>query len=318
MMEVKLFAKNVAGQIKEYLPEHLQEGECQVVDMIKNNSTRLVGLNFHIHGNAVDPIVYMESFYYKAQQGEPMDQILKGIAECIEKSVEVNVGMKVKNARDYQSIADSLMVEVVNTRANTVMLSETPHEEIEDLSLICRINLLKETDGVNGSIRVTNDRLADWGVTKEEVFEKAKENTLRDFPPELYSLDKISEGSDVDENYLQEGKELPESSSNMYVLSNRQKHHGAAVVAFPQILEQVDGLYAEGCYLLPSSVHEFIVVPKGEDKLPQSLGKMVREVNSTHVARQEILSDRVYEYDKEAGKIRQVPESMEQRRDRER
>lgn len=318
MNEVKLFAENVAEQIKEYLPEHLQEGECRIVEITKNNNTRLVGLNFQVEENAVAPVIYMEPFYNKARQGEPMERIMEGIAVCIEESVKVQVGMKVKNVGDYRSIADSLTVAVVNTRANAAMLSEMPHEEIEDLSLICRITLLMETDGVNGSIRVTNDRLAEWGVTKEEVFKKAKENTLRDFPPELYSLENISKGSDMDENFLQEGKELPESAFPMYVLSNRQKDHGAAAVAFPQILERVDGLFSEGCYLLPSSVHEFIVVPKSEDASPQELGRLVRGVNKSHVSKQEILSDRVYEYDKETGKIHQIPESMEQRRDRER
>lgn len=318
MMEVKLFAENVAGQIKEYLPEHLQEGECSVVEMNKNNNTRLVGLNFHMPGNAVAPVIYMEPFYYKAQQGEPMEQIMKGIAVCIEESVKVDVGMKMRNTKDYQSISDSLTVAVVNTRANLTMMSKMPHEEIEDLSLICQITLLMETDGLNGSIHVTNDRLKEWGVTKEEVFEKAKENTFREFPPELYSIESLFENPDDEKNLLQEGEELPKSDFSMYVLTNRQKYHGAALLVYPQVLEQIDRLIPEGCYLIPSSVNELIVVPKGKDVSPHELGKLVREVNGTYVAKQEILSDRVYEYDKEAGKIRQVPESMEKRRDRER
>ncbi len=45
---------------------------------------------------------------------------------------------------------------------------------------------------------------------------------------------------------------------------------------------------------------------------------MVREVNKTEVARDEILSDRVYEFDKEKRRLRQVPESIEKAKEMER
>lgn len=247
-----------------------------------------------------------------------MERIMEGIAVCIEESIKVNVGIKVPNTKDYQSISDRLTVAVINTKANLTMLSKMPHEEIEDLSMVCYITLLMETEGLNGSIRVTNDRLEEWGVTKEEVFEKAKENTLRDFPPELYTIESLFEDPEDEKNLLQEGEELPKSDFSMYVLTNRHKYQGAALLVYPQVLDRIDQLIPEGCYLIPSSVNELIVIPKEKDSSPHELGRLVREVNATHVARQEILSDRVYEYDKVAGKIRQVPESIEKRRDRER
>ena len=55
-------------------------------------------------------------------------------------------------------------------------------------------------------------------------------------------------------------------------------------------------------------------MPKEQGISPKDLGQMVREVNRAEVAREEVLSDRVYEYDKEAQKIRQVPESIERAR----
>lgn len=318
MTEVKLFAEKAAEQIKEYLPEHLAEGECRIVEITKNNNTRLTGLNFHMPGNAAAPVVYMETFYEKARLGEPEERIMKEIAECIEEGVKINAGMKIQNTMDYKTAADSLTVAAVNTRANASMLSKMPHKEMEDLSLICRITLQMEKDGINGSIRVTNVMLSEWGVTEEEVFKKAKENTLKNFPPELYSMGNIAEGAGMEENFLEEGKELLEDGFSMYVLSNRQKDHGAGLAAFPQVLERVDGLFPGGCYFLPSSIHELIVIPKDGAASPQELGKLVREVNGRDVLKEEILSDRIYEYDREAGKIRQIPESMEKRRDRER
>ena len=79
------------------------------------------------------------------------------------------------------------------------------------------------------------------------------------------------------------------------------------------MLEKVDQLFPEGFYILPSSVHELLVIPKSLEISPRELGKMVRAISRSEVAKEDQLSDRVYEYDREAGKIRQVPESVKQK-----
>ena len=60
-----------------------------------------------------------------------------------------------------------------------------------------------------------------------------------------------------------------------------------------------------------------LIVPKSPEIDPRELGEMVRAVNRAEVAKEEQLSDRVYEYDREAGMIRQVPESIRQKEVRE-
>ena len=64
--------------------------------------------------------------------------------------------------------------------------------------------------------------------------------------------------------------------------------------------------------MLPSSVHEVLIVPDNGEMDPKMLGDMVREVNKNEVERQEVLSDRVYSYDKEKHHIRQEPDSIQQ------
>ena len=108
-----------------------------------------------------------------------------------------------------------------------------------------------------------------------------------------------------------------------YILSNKSRTNGAVYLASSEVMEKISRLFPDGIYLLPSSVHEILVLPKGKDglwreKTPFELGEMVREVNRTSVEREEILSDRIYEYDKERGKVRQVPESIKKERGMER
>ena len=65
-------------------------------------------------------------------------------------------------------------------------------------------------------------------------------------------------------------------------------------------------------------MHECIVVPKNLGMTPKELGKLVREVNASEVAREEVLSDRVYEYDRVRNCLSQVEASIEKERNMER
>ena len=77
-------------------------------------------------------------------------------------------------------------------------------------------------------------------------------------------------------------------------------------------------IFTEGFYVLPSSVHEVLIVPDNGEMEPKMLGEMVREVNKNEVERQEVLSDRVYSYDKEKHQIRQEPDSIQKVKEMER
>ena len=61
-----------------------------------------------------------------------------------------------------------------------------------------------------------------------------------------------------------------------------------------------------------------IIIPKDLGMTPKEMGEMVREVNQKEVARDEILSDRVYEFDREKRQLRQIPESIEKAKEMER
>ena len=50
-------------------------------------------------------------------------------------------------------------------------------------------------------------------------------------------------------------------------------------------------------YVLPSSIHEVMIVPKSTGRSLEELELMVRSVNSSEVEPDEVLSDHVYEYD---------------------
>lgn len=120
-------------------------------------------------------------------------------------------------------------------------------------------------------------------------------------------------------NLLEENVSItPDMNEPLYVLSNVEKNYGASMITQPEVLQKLEQLFPEGFYVLPSSVHEVLIVPDNGEFDPRILGEMVREVNQKEVDRQEVLSDRVYSYDKDKHQIRQEPESIQRRKELER
>ena len=83
------------------------------------------------------------------------------------------------------------------------------------------------------------------------------------------------------------------------MLTNKEKYFGAAVILYPHALKHIAGLLRNNFYILPSSVHECILVPDMGQYSRMELKRMVKEVNENQVEEEEILSYEVYYYDRE-------------------
>lgn len=312
---IKVFAENVTQQIKDYLPEEYRDVECKVTEQQKNNGKALTGILLKMPGQKIAPIVYMEPFYNQIRKGEPLDQIMNHIADVCRQAMSVRELPENLDFTEYDSIKDYLTIQVINTKANQQILPQIIHKEMEDLSVICRLEFPLLTGDGNGSIKVTHELMKQWGMNPEEIFRKAVENAVKNQPPVLASMDEVimeMMGLSFETKNLFQTERVEEvSKDGMYVLSNPMKLNGASVLAYPNLQEQLEAVFPQGCYLLPSSVHEIIVVPKDCGKTPKELGKTVRQANKTEVESEEILSDRIYEFDKEKRKLREVPESIE-------
>lgn len=148
------------------------------------------------------------------------------------------------------------------------------------------------------------------------MFERAWENEelpiLQDVEELISHIESSKELFEIEDG-------LPEiANQSMFILTNQRGVDGAAVIAFPGVMEKLNELFPEGFYVAPSSIHETLIIPKNtmnEMNIGlEYMGRMVRDINERYLDPNEILSDRIYEYDKESGKIRQVPESIEKER----
>ena len=147
-----------------------------------------------------------------------------------------------------------------------------------------------------------------WGVDEDELFKIALLNTQRLFRGSVMSMasvmmDLLSDR--MDDEYSSEFFDMvvSEDMVPMYVCSNNQKLNGAGVILYKDLLKQFAEKTGSDFYILPSSIHETLLVPVSDQMEVEALRSMVREVNATQVAPEEVLSDNVYIYRREDDKI---------------
>ena len=114
----------------------------------------------------------------------------------------------------------------------------------------------------------------------------------------------------IGEMLLQDAAELERKDianvrvdDNMYVLTNYLRQYGAACMFYQGVLSKFAMTVGTDFYILPSSVHEVILLPVRKDYTKEKLQEMVRQVNRTQVAEEDVLSDNIYLYSKKMRKI---------------
>lgn len=324
MIAEKVFAEGVAKDIRNYLPPEYENADFQVMQKNKNNGVQLIGVQVNLPGKDLSPIIYVEQFFDEIRQGEPVDEVMNRFARCVEKSGRAPFMDSGIDLMNYDSLKEHLAIKLVNTQTNRKMLQEMPHENIEDLSVICYVDFPVDSREGKATMEVRNQYLSIWNIDEKALFQQARANTQPINTPVLQTMfgtwkSLFDEDACVknllDENTTEFGLSSHETA---YILTNMEMKYGAAMITQPEVLNKLEQLFPEGFYVLPSSVHEVLIVPDNGEMEPKMLGEMVREVNKNEVERQEVLSDRVYSYDKEKHQIRQKPDSIQKAKEMER
>lgn len=181
-----------------------------------------------------------------------------------------------------------------------------PLDTFLDMKITYRY-MQKEEDGDFTSFPLTNDRMVASGIKREELFELAKKNTDTLFDTKLYRLIDIVEQL-VSRNSPEElfGSDEPLNDKELYVLTNSVRTFGAVQILFGEKLGRLAERMNSNFYILPSSIHELIIVPDKMDYTPDCLMNIVREVNQTSLTETEYMADSVYYYDHRTGNVKVV------------
>lgn len=261
--------------------------------VLKNNATPMDGISILKEGEKASPTIYLNEFYKELVGGRSIEEItckIKRIYHLHCKKME----FQVEEFKDYERIKGKLAVRLVNYEENRVMLKELPFQRFLDLAIICYV-LIGKMGTNTASILVRQEHRRIWKVSEEELFIQAVANTPRLLPPELKSMNVLIQealsGQEVVEDEGYQDGEIP-----MYVLTNTMHFNGAAAMLYKDVIADFAACLEADLYILPSSIHEVILIPRVSDIEKHVLEQMVREVNREEVEQIERLSDQVYCY----------------------
>ena len=81
---LKEFTEKVVDGIKDYLPEGFAKAETTVRTVAKNNNRRYVALTVRHKEQNIAPVVYLDPYFKRYEDGSGMETILADIAGVIE------------------------------------------------------------------------------------------------------------------------------------------------------------------------------------------------------------------------------------------
>ncbi len=288
-MEYEVFLNGVREAVEALCPE------CQravITRIMKNNSLELDGLVIQEEGVSASPAIYLDGYYEKYLEGMEIDGIARNIVGIHR---ECAVSFDAEKYYEPDFVRERILCRLINTGRNGRLLEAVPHRDFLDLSVVyyCRMEDI-EVDGM-ATMLIRNSHMERLGLTEEELYGLAVSNMAELMPTEIRSLSEV-----LDELAFGRAEvgQPPEGDDDvkMYVASNVQGLFGAACMLDGSALEA----FAErngAFYIIPSSVHELLLVPVSEGVSGKRLCDIVLEVNDTQVSHEEFLSDSVYIYD---------------------
>ena len=285
---------------------------ARIYKVTKNNSLELDSLVLLKQGKNFAPNIYLQPYYEAYRQGETIDELADRLARIYESfTVPIEEG---SFHYSFEEVKSNIVYRLVSFERNRKLLEKIPHIRYLDLAITYHCLVREDQDGI-GTIRITNEHARQWGVTLEDIHKLAARNTKQHFPHCIKSMEEVMRTilleelpatgdhnkGNASEVILTNSKE--DGQPSMYILSNTKGINGAACLLYRKVLADFANQVQSDFYLFPSSIHEVILVPASDTGNRYDYAEMVREINETQVAKEEVLSDRVYYFSREKGLI---------------
>lgn len=313
-MRYENFIEKVREEILGYFPDEYKNAEVMINPVKKVNKT-YDGLVIKKPGQGICPTLYLNDLYESYLKTGDFDSEIKKAAETYIDAVNKGGIYNSSILTDPEYIKENLFFQLINREQNKEMLKEIPYREYLDLAIIYRIKAanVNEGEGIASAI-LNNNILEIIGFSEKDLFSIASANTKKLFPPTIENIEDIlmkrSAALPLDEVNIQN----LDYAIPMFVLSNSCMVNGAASMLYEEGLKVIADALDSDLYILPSSVHEVIVISAKEGD-PYYLAQMVADINATEVNLSERLSNQVYLYDRDLRKVSLATDTPNKRLD---
>lgn len=316
MMDYEVFKEVIKEEILDYLPEEYRGASVDIESVNKINQ-KLDALRIRPSGSDIIPTLYINDLYEDYKQSGDLQTILQHTADSFVKAIR-GVTVTLKDL-EMEMIKDNVIMVLINQEQNQEMLQNVPHRSFHDLAVIYRWVITHNEVGMR-SIVINNELSKRAGLSEEELFQHAIENTKEMLPVKICSITEVLMGIGSEEEELFEmlgltSEELEANLANMmWVITNTKGVNGAASMLYEENLHKLAEKVGGDLYILPSSIHEVLAV-SAKFGPPEELLQMVNEVNMCAVKLEDRLSNNIYHYDKNLRKVSLVTDTPVQRLD---
>lgn len=294
----------------EYIKGHLSayfEPDTTIIihRVLKNNNTELDGISVLKKDQNISPTLYLNDYYEEYLFGTPVEQLLE---ELYHNFLHPYTGFQfsVADFKKFRLMKDKIVYRLIHYESNKTLLSEVPHQKFLDLAIVYYVMLHSDENG-NASIMVRNEHMKFWNITQETLHQYAKKNSPLLLPARIQPIEEIIQGgflpSEADIAPLFPKIDDDYKPAPMYVMTNAAYLNGAAVLLYENALSSFASSLQENFYILPSSIHEVILLTANGSFSKENLELMVKDINQKEVSPMERLSDHVYFYDHITQKI---------------
>lgn len=260
----------------------------------KNNGLVLDGLCIMKGDSNVSPAIYLNNCYQYYRSGMPLEDIVGQLLElyhCNQTPPDLNV----QTLMSYDAVKNRIAFKLIHAKSNETLLKQIPHIRWLDLALVFFIYLKEDDSGIITAL-IHRDHLNLWNISLEDLKDRAFANT-----PELLPSTVTSMSSLID--ILEPGTPDCDQAAPFFILSNTSGINGAGCILYDNIIKNFADEVEQDVIILPSSIHEVLLLPDTGDISHEEMIRLVTHINETEVSEEDRLSNEVYLYSRSRDSI---------------
>lgn len=268
----------------------------KIQTITKNNGTHYDGLIILQPGSNIAPTIYLTPYYHRYLDGVPLEDIYTDILTTYEQHLP-ETDFDIEMFTDFDRACSRIVMRLVSKKYNEALLSDIPYITYHDLAIVFYCLVYADSDN-QGSILIHNSHIHMWNTSTEALYLLAMQNTPELLPHKLIPMAELLKTHPL--AHLLDLNEIP-----MYILTNLYKTNGASAILYEDLLSRIADNFQQDLIILPSSIHELILIPVDafDTHELKYYTQVVREVNETQLADDEVLSDHAYFFRRNTKKL---------------
>lgn len=300
-MTYQLFKETLITELEGYFPP---DTNITIHSIPRNNHTSADGLTILESGFNIAPTIYIQDYYLNFKNGTPFATVFKQLLDAYYRCRPTE-NIDPTFFKDFDNMQRHIVYKLIHYERNVELLQHIPHIPFLDLAIVFYCLVATDFSGT-ATILIRNEHLTLWNTDTETIYQIAQQNTPVLLSYEFETISSVLTNS-LAELSFSEATDVQDilnlSACPIYILTNRYRFLGAACLLYDDLLQKLATPMNTDFIIIPSSIHEVLLLPVSTDIDCEEFNEMIHEVNTSQLIPQEILSDHVYHYTRETNQI---------------